>query len=621
VVLLERELADALGAALGVHDEQVGHGVAPADARHALEDPRRAEDDPPVRQVAGVVVVHVGPAAARDLPKLLAVRRQLVDLPPPVLVERAEQHPVGIEVQVHVADELAAFRPVQRRQPARRRDGRQHGDLVVIAVARQRAVALPVLRQPQAGAPQAPLDHQQLAEVQQGVGQQRLALETDRLLGDARQLALVDAAGRRGTEHGLLHGVQPPEELRPARVLGPERVGQVFDGQAEGLEVQHLQPRQRLLNPLGLVVQPADLRQVGLRPGRGGQLPDLLPGAGAARRAHVVPGEGGEVTGRPVPQPDPVRLLPLHLLPGLRVAEVPEGQVPQLLPGDRPRVPPPLARLAGRREVVPTLPAVVPDLDQQLVVALAKLQAGLVLVGADAAEDLPGDDLPAVAPDGQPVVAAEVGHHPHRPRRGDRAVEVDGRVGGARELVDHAVGVAGRLPAQLAVRLVQLDLLLRLEGERERVLARLAERADPVERAQPEPAPRGRPGGLGLLGLLGLPGRQRLARGLHRLLPHSLSLVVGRVGRHRDPANHQQNRRRQDRCLMPHRDRSPQGARRQAVNQYNRDRRELSPRNLTTQSGRCRAFSRDRIALGRAPVGATIRRRCQPVLDPTARRF
>ena len=79
VVLVEGELADVL--AVGVHDEQVRHLVAAAHAGHAVETAGRAEDDPPVGQVARIVVVDVGRVVAAHLAEPAAVDAQFINLP------------------------------------------------------------------------------------------------------------------------------------------------------------------------------------------------------------------------------------------------------------------------------------------------------------------------------------------------------------------------------------------------------------------------------------------------------------------------------------------------------------------------------------------------------------
>ena len=233
MVLVERQLAGVL--AVGVGEEHVGHRVAAADARHAVEAPRRAEHDPPVGQVAGVVVVHVGVRAGRDLAEALAVDADLEDLPAVLRAGRAEEHAIAVEVQVDVADESAAVGLVQPRQLAVRPNGREHGDLIVVLVARQGTVALPVLRQAEVPAT---LDHQQLVEVQQRVGQQGLLTQRDELLRHVRTTA------------ALLQRLQTPEVLRALGVLRTERLGQVLDGHSKRANVRAL--RLRLPPPLPL---------------------------------------------------------------------------------------------------------------------------------------------------------------------------------------------------------------------------------------------------------------------------------------------------------------------------------------------------------------------------------
>ena len=145
VVLLERQHSSLAGRR--VEQGEVGHVCAAADARHALQIGGRGEDDPAVRQVAGVVVVHVGFRAGRDASQAGAVGVQFVDLPRALGGRHREQHPAGVEMQIDVADEHASVRLEQRRQRAVRPQRRERHDLVVKAGLRQGAVALPVLRQ------------------------------------------------------------------------------------------------------------------------------------------------------------------------------------------------------------------------------------------------------------------------------------------------------------------------------------------------------------------------------------------------------------------------------------------------------------------------------------------
>ena len=153
---------------------------------------RGDEGDLAVGQVAGVVVVHVRLIARRDLAKTLAIHADLEHLP---LVERTghgEQDLVGVPVQVDVGDQASALGMVDRRDPPVGPDGRENGDLVIPrerlvdpgvglrALPRQanvlaQAIACPVL--PPRVPVRHPLDHQQLLEVQERVGQQSLSLE------------------------------------------------------------------------------------------------------------------------------------------------------------------------------------------------------------------------------------------------------------------------------------------------------------------------------------------------------------------------------------------------------------------------------------------------------------
>ncbi|MHC4253444.1 MAG: hypothetical protein ACYS9X_30370, partial [Planctomycetota bacterium] len=142
-VLLEGQAADSLAVAL--HPVEVCHVGFAAHAGDALVRSRRGEDDASVRQVAGVVVVDVGPHVGRDDARLAAGLARLrvdpkLEEPVPLGVagggrqlapvdERSEEHPVGVEVEVDIADELA------RRRLEDRRDGpveRHHRERVVV---------------------------------------------------------------------------------------------------------------------------------------------------------------------------------------------------------------------------------------------------------------------------------------------------------------------------------------------------------------------------------------------------------------------------------------------------------------------------------------------------------
>ena len=113
--------------------------------------------------------------------RLSPVGVELPDLPAVVAAEHREEHPLAVEVEVDVADEARRLRAEERRERRRRaRTGERTHELVVVAAARQGAVALPVLRQAELRAVALRLTQQEPLEVEQRVGQQRLAPEARR---------------------------------------------------------------------------------------------------------------------------------------------------------------------------------------------------------------------------------------------------------------------------------------------------------------------------------------------------------------------------------------------------------------------------------------------------------
>ncbi len=149
---------------------------------------------------------------------------------------------VRVEVQVHIPDETGAVRPEQRGEFA----GLQveHGDIVVVPGARQRAVALPVGRQAEVGAFQVAADQQQLAEFKEGVCKQGFTPERQYRL-DGREvhfLARVQG-GAYGRQPGLAV-LQAGQHFRAGVGLG---IGpaQVIDSapQRRQVELPELPPR------------------------------------------------------------------------------------------------------------------------------------------------------------------------------------------------------------------------------------------------------------------------------------------------------------------------------------------------------------------------------------------
>lgn len=233
VVLLEAKLADI--PAVGIH--AVEHGHVAEVAGHALKAGRAAEGDPPVGQVAGVVTVDVGLVAPRHLPQARAVGANFEHLPAAGGVGHREQEPPGVELEVHVAHELAALGPEEGREGSFGGDRLEDGDLIVIHALGQRRVACRASRQPEvpaegregvgrlAVADRPPLDHQEAVEVQERIGLKRL-------LGQGRQgvgrLLVAAVLGRRSFER-----FEPSQVLGALGVSRPEGLDEIDDGQPE----------------------------------------------------------------------------------------------------------------------------------------------------------------------------------------------------------------------------------------------------------------------------------------------------------------------------------------------------------------------------------------------------
>ena len=352
LVLVETQLADARP--VGVHDAQIGHVVAAAHAGHAMEGPRRGEEDAAVGEVAGIEVVHVRFVAGRDLPQAAAVDLDFPNLPDHPLVGHGEEQLVGVEVELHVADELRRPRLQQRGQFALRADGREHGDLVVVAVAAGRAVGLPVLRQAQA--PGAALDQQEFVEGQERIGQQGVALQDGELVGDLGDTLfrplVAGGQGRFGLLEAFFQFRQAAEEFRALGIFAAVGGNQVLDRRARaGQAAEH------------------------------GKLP------GAARRKIGLAG-------------------------------------------------------AHRKEVAMAAGLVV-DLQEQPVHALLQVEDDGVVVGRDAAGHVLREELLAVEPHLQPVVAAEAGRGLGGLVGGDGAIQVGRHMVAARQVLRLAVAPLG----------------------------------------------------------------------------------------------------------------------------------------------------------------------------------
>ena len=186
-------------------------------------------------------------------------------MPPIVLADGREEHLVRVELQVHVAHELFGVRPVERGEFARWADRGEHGDLVFVAVAGERAIALPVLRQSDLPADLAlfavfgrrqieladrPLDEEQFVEIEKRVGQQGLVVQFVEL---ARELGRQRDIGGGGGCHGCFHRAQPLQEFLAARIPLSERLCQIFDGLPQRRDIERAERRRQCGRLAGLV--------------------------------------------------------------------------------------------------------------------------------------------------------------------------------------------------------------------------------------------------------------------------------------------------------------------------------------------------------------------------------
>ena len=131
---------------------------------------------------------------------------------------------------IDVADELVLRRLVQRADAALRADRTQDGDLIVVSVAGQRAIALPVLRQSQLVRFAA--DQQQAVETQQRMIQQRFAPQ---LAGISHQVGCRLRGSAIAVGQSQFHLTRPPlqvieplQVLRAANVPRRERAVQIL---------------------------------------------------------------------------------------------------------------------------------------------------------------------------------------------------------------------------------------------------------------------------------------------------------------------------------------------------------------------------------------------------------
>ena len=224
VILVVRQAADA---PVVIAQVEIGHLRTAADAGDADERRRGREDDAVVRQITGVVIVHVRLVDERERLQRSTVQVQLGDAPAAALIGGRQQQGFGVIVQIQVPDESVAVGTKQGLDPASRRWWRQAHQGIAVAGRFEIGIAVVVHRQSQPVRPSP--DHQQAVKVQQRIGQQRLALK--RL--EARQ-DWGKGIGARVARKLVVFGLKRVELLLIAaalRVAAGEFQRQVIDGQ------------------------------------------------------------------------------------------------------------------------------------------------------------------------------------------------------------------------------------------------------------------------------------------------------------------------------------------------------------------------------------------------------
>ena len=210
VVLVKRQ--PAFVGTVRIQHVQVSH-VRAARARDSLLAGIRNTHDSTVGQIAGIVVSH-GRVRRRDLPQAAAVDLQLPDL-----TAVREQQPLGVPVQVHIADVAA----VNCRQLSVGPDGRQDADLL----------PEPVWAAPVRIETRIALDHQQPVEPQDRIGQQDLGrrLFDFRLLGQQLLQRVASRLENPFAQGGRLRskGVHAGQLASGVGIRFPPRLALVFD--------------------------------------------------------------------------------------------------------------------------------------------------------------------------------------------------------------------------------------------------------------------------------------------------------------------------------------------------------------------------------------------------------
>ena len=95
--------------------------------------------------------------------------------------DAGKENPVGVEVDVDIADESGIRRPVERTQRSAGANRREHSDLVVPPRALDTRVTLPIVRESEWISPARytgstpPLHDEQRIEVKKGIGEQHIS--------------------------------------------------------------------------------------------------------------------------------------------------------------------------------------------------------------------------------------------------------------------------------------------------------------------------------------------------------------------------------------------------------------------------------------------------------------